>query len=109
TLHFSHSCSLANPHLPSFPTRRSSDLSPVLWRCHVIFSSSSDETRHALRIAANITATVRAVPCQFFPKMAFQKGITQHCSLRHRSEEHTSELQSRFDLVCRLLLEKKKT
>src|SRR5699024_12223244 len=24
----------------------------------------------------------------------------------HRSEEHTSELQSRFDLVCRLLLEK---
>src|SRR5438067_8506794 len=26
-----------------------------------------------------------------------------------RSEEHTSELQSRFDLVCRLLLEKKKT
>src|SRR5438067_10607830 len=28
------------------------------------------------------------------------------CGLR--SEEHTSELQSRFDLVCRLLLEKKK-
>src|SRR5699024_11863694 len=27
----------------------------------------------------------------------------------NRSEEHTSELQSRFDLVCRLLLEKKKT
>src|SRR5699024_12668121 len=27
---------------------------------------------------------------------------------RYRSEEHTSELQSRFDLVCRLLLEKKK-
>src|SRR5699024_11835584 len=27
---------------------------------------------------------------------------------RKRSEEHTSELQSRFDLVCRLLLEKKK-
>src|SRR5207249_9367799 len=31
------------------------------------------------------------------------------CSHRtKRSEEHTSELQSRFDLVCRLLLEKKK-
>src|SRR5699024_12354648 len=28
--------------------------------------------------------------------------------VRRRSEEHTSELQSRFDLVCRLLLEKKK-
>src|SRR5438067_9687557 len=27
---------------------------------------------------------------------------------KERSEEHTSELQSRFDLVCRLLLEKKK-
>src|SRR5260221_9905555 len=30
-------------------------------------------------------------------------------SLRLRSEEHTSELQSHSDLVCRLLLEKKKT
>src|SRR5207249_11081808 len=30
------------------------------------------------------------------------------CSPNNRSEEHTSELQSRFDLVCRLLLEKKK-
>src|SRR5699024_11352903 len=29
-------------------------------------------------------------------------------SALERSEEHTSELQSRFDLVCRLLLEKKK-
>src|SRR5215204_4646624 len=29
-------------------------------------------------------------------------------SLGHRSEEHTSELQSHSDLVCRLLLEKKK-
>src|SRR5438105_11124155 len=28
--------------------------------------------------------------------------------VEHRSEEHTSELQSRVDLVCRLLLEKKK-
>src|SRR5206468_9029186 len=31
------------------------------------------------------------------------------CESRPRSEEHTSELQSRSDLVCRLLLEKKKT
>src|SRR2546429_6763437 len=29
-------------------------------------------------------------------------------SIRNRSEEHTSELQSRLHLVCRLLLEKKK-
>src|SRR2546430_6353262 len=30
-------------------------------------------------------------------------------SVAHRSEEHTSELQSQSNLVCRLLLEKKKT
>src|SRR5699024_11383297 len=30
-------------------------------------------------------------------------------AVESRSEEHTSELQSRFDLVCRLLLEKKRT
>src|SRR5699024_11492623 len=36
-------------------------------------------------------------------------GGTGHRPSRgHRSEEHTSELQSRFDIVCRLLLEKKK-
>ena len=33
---------------------------------------------------------------------------TEYGTLAARSEEHTSELQSRFDLVCRLLLEKKK-
>src|SRR2546421_6992787 len=32
----------------------------------------------------------------------------QEAALQRRSEEHTSELQSRSDLVCRLLLEKKK-
>src|SRR5260370_6703994 len=31
------------------------------------------------------------------------------CSMQERSEEHTSELQSHLNLVCRLLLEKKKT
>src|SRR5699024_11741057 len=40
----------------------------------------------------------------------FKKGklIPAFESLIQRSEEHTSELQSRFDIVCRLLLEKKK-
>src|SRR5436309_6367202 len=33
----------------------------------------------------------------------------RRCPGRPRSEEHTSELQSRENLVCRLLLEKKKT
>src|SRR2546422_2765653 len=38
------------------------------------------------------------------------EGISRSCSheLVRRSEEHTSELQSRLHLVCRLLLEKKK-
>src|SRR5438067_5721994 len=39
------------------------------------------------------------------PKFSSQGGDVP---MLHRSEEHTSELQSRFDLVCRLLLEKKK-
>src|SRR5437868_12543664 len=34
--------------------------------------------------------------------------FTDAIDCENRSEEHTSELQSRFDLVCRLLLEKKK-
>src|SRR5438445_10061895 len=37
------------------------------------------------------------------------ESALQWISLRVRSEEHTSELQSRQYLVCRLLLEKKKT
>src|SRR5206468_4419307 len=35
-------------------------------------------------------------------------GRSEKAPRRFRSEEHTSELQSRSDLVCRLLLEKKK-
>src|SRR5699024_11310617 len=34
-------------------------------------------------------------------------AFAAHNESRERSEEHTSELQSRFDLVCRLLLERK--
>src|SRR5438067_10004389 len=40
-------------------------------------------------------------------EVAIEPG--DHEELLERSEEHTSELQSRFDLVCRLLLEKKKS
>src|SRR5699024_12019923 len=36
------------------------------------------------------------------------KKVAKEARVGERSEEHTSELQSRFDLVCRLLLEKKK-
>src|SRR3989442_11966255 len=51
-----------------------------------------------------------AANCEAFPGTAPPHSAT---STRHfsqfRSEEHTSELQSRPHLVCRLLLEKKKT
>src|SRR5215468_9810749 len=37
-----------------------------------------------------------------------RSATRRRCPRRRRSEEHTSELQSHHDLVCRLLLEKKK-
>src|SRR5437868_11007369 len=43
-----------------------------------------------------------------FRKVYGNAGPTLIAVTAWRSEEHTSELQSRFDLVCRLLLEKKK-
>src|SRR5699024_11695764 len=51
---------------------------------------------------ANITAPILV--------LGASRPETAHIAAKHknRSEEHTSELQSRFDLVCRLLLEKKK-
>src|SRR5438034_4305559 len=47
------------------------------------------------------------------PAELVHAGLERHARARgrlleHRSEEHTSELQSHSDLVCRLLLEKKK-
>jgi len=48
----------------------------------------------------------------FMPDVAFPHDIHSYwlqCNICHRSEEHTSELQSRQYLVCRLLLEKKTT
>src|SRR2546422_4176357 len=45
-----------------------------------------------------------------YPGQSFMRGVASdvRVSLTMRSEEHTSELQSRLHLVCRLLLEKKK-
>src|SRR5699024_11750353 len=42
------------------------------------------------------------------PLLNFDAQSISFYIIQRRSEEHTSELQSRFDLVCRLLLEKKK-
>src|SRR5690554_7648953 len=41
-------------------------------------------------------------------KMRYKRAVVKRSALLSRSEEHTSELQSRPHLVCRLLLEKKK-
>src|SRR5947209_15825770 len=77
------------PELHSFPTRRSSDL---------VRSNATPPTRPSAMSPAAIRRIIggsaRADP---------RRG-----SSRGRSEEHTSELQSRQYLVCRLLLEKKK-
>src|SRR5260370_4754724 len=42
------------------------------------------------------------------PQGLLQLGVLVLAQLEQRSEEHTSELQSHLNLVCRLLLEKKK-
>src|SRR5438105_11078688 len=77
-------CYRAHRDLHSFPTRRSSDLvAREFLSCRVI--------QNQCRIHSGIN----------FPGLALDQNAL-------RSEEHTSELQSRVDLVCRLLLEKKK-
>src|SRR5690242_21474413 len=42
------------------------------------------------------------------PSTTTSRALPAQCSADPRSEEHTSELQSHVNLVCRLLLEKKK-
>src|SRR5207249_11329426 len=85
--------------LHSFPTRRSSDLwcLPLLKEARHL-SSSAPRGRASRSAPRSISFTTIQTTC-----------CASMCSaVARRSEEHTSELQSRFDLVCRLLLEKKK-
>src|SRR5690349_22931518 len=60
---------------------------------------------HAARIHEGRGALSRALPRARRRRQRRQLDVG---GPRERSEEHTSELQSRRDLVCRLLLEKKK-
>src|SRR5260370_19483222 len=79
------------PRSTLFPTRRSSDLCPIDQLKHVIVRAGDGEGRHS--------------------GGAEGPGIVLHDQSEgqtNRSEEHTSELQSHLNLVCRLLLEKKK-
>src|SRR5699024_11483447 len=63
-------------------------------------TASSSNNISAVRILVNCVQMNRSVPRN--PR------VGRFGCVLLRSEEHTSELQSRFDLVCRLLLEKKK-
>src|SRR5207253_10727111 len=89
--------SSAHPRdLHSFPTRRSSDLGPraPLGQQLTYVPHAGRESLPLLRDVDQVAVLLqhRPAPCA--------EGV--------RSEEHTSELQSRGHLVCRLLLEKKK-
>src|SRR5690349_24021772 len=64
---------------------------------------SSDVCSSDLSFGARVVAAVEdCAPSEF------RERLRDEARTRTRSEEHTSELQSRRDLVCRLLLEKKK-
>src|SRR5699024_12488076 len=79
--------------LLSFPTRRSSDLVFL----GAAGASSSIPRSKALKRSPKVAELLSE--CH---------SLSSSTAPQLRSEEHTSELQSRFDLVCRLLLEKKK-
>src|SRR5699024_12763528 len=85
-------CSRHHQALHSFPTRRSSDLS---------------ENQFYLAITKRFANHHPSIP-RLVVQCRSRRYVGRLESIHGRSEEHTSELQSRFDLVCRLLLEKKK-
>src|SRR5690606_39741253 len=94
--------------LHSFPTRRSSDLSKAR---NSLENGSYPNDRFSIAAVARNNDSKRQGNCdtdchRYKRKIdMFQKSADDHIL---RSEEHTSELQSREKLVCRLLLEKKK-
>src|SRR5690349_25148502 len=57
---------------------------------------------------ASTSATIRSIGVPACARSATSRTASRIDDRSSRSEEHTSELQSRRDLVCRLLLEKKK-
>src|SRR5206468_13129677 len=98
-----------NHTLHSFPTRRSSDLIAITSE----LSSASASKRVAqsfcsqsLRQAARALNAELTSPAKIAVAGSRVAILTYRHAQIHRSEEHTSELQSRSDLVCRLLLEK---
>src|SRR5207249_1357305 len=59
-----------------------------------------------------VSSSRRPAQPRVYPRRESNDELLARCPIwtarRNRSEEHTSELQSRFEIVCRLLLEKKK-
>src|SRR5690606_42131442 len=99
-------CSVNHQDLHSFPTRRSSDLNKdKVLMDFAIFAIAFNLGKLHLK------GLVNKEILYFFEKYG-QKGdvilFFVKIDINSRSEEHTSELQSRENLVCRLLLEKKK-
>src|SRR5690606_41272879 len=95
--------------LLSFPTRRSSDLYAVpSENPDELNSDDSRLLRHLTRLVDVETARTRIRDELFnrsYDRLHLDMGT--FWGTADRSEEHTSELQSRENLVCRLLLEKK--
>src|SRR5699024_12502245 len=87
--------------LHSFPTRRSSDLWQGSW------SSLQTRGQDMIDCMALLKPDAMTGHWEFTYGTERVKQAVDGLGFP-RSEEHTSELQSRFDLVCRLLLEKKK-
>src|SRR5699024_12375610 len=105
----SSECYRCRPAPHSFPTRRSSDLTlysfrptaGVLWRMRSAVSGIIDDI--FADSGSGVAPLMKAVVLSDFSSLTEET----YAKFRNtRSEEHTSELQSRFDLVCRLLLEK---
>src|SRR5207249_11957424 len=87
--------------LPSFPTRRSSDLDQ--WHSLTSFLEIRPDLEDGLQ---EIDGFSQLIVLFWMHRLQEDHELGEAVDLL-RSEEHTSELQSRFDLVCRLLLEKK--
>src|SRR5699024_12800113 len=84
-----------------FPTRRSSDL----MNYHFFTGKNHIESEELQKLKKS-PIYQRLIADN--PHYELYLQTLYDMSNHDRSEEHTSELQSRFDLVCRLLLEKKK-
>src|SRR5207247_7823023 len=106
---FLFTCCRPYPYLHSFPTRRSSDLDQraeefVLCRRGGLAAHFDDDADVGGVVDEDADASFGRLVGFALDAGLGVPGAEQGDGLR--SEEHTSELQSRVDLVCRLLLEK---